>query len=152
MFKDKNPLNSLIMQKLQAEILLFLFEGTLKSSNDEHLHTRETVQQAVSWMQANLELLPCIEETAQHVHISESQLRRLFHQVLQQSPREILGQLKRDRACTLLRDTRMPVEQISRASGYENPSNFTRAFKKYFAQSPSDWRNGLNKPQYGTTL
>lgn len=148
-FKIKNALNGLIFQKLQAEILLLLFEGQVNGLEDENIRTRQTVSQAISWMQANLELMPSVEEAALNLRLSESQLRRLFMKELQLTPREVLGKLKRERACLLLRDTAMSVDQISRASGYENASNFTRAFKKCFHQSPSDWRTGLNLPQYG---
>ena len=147
---NKNALNSLILQKLQAEILMLLFEGHLNEVEDENICTRDTVHQAISWMQANLELFPCVEEAAQYLRLSESRLRRLFMKELDQTPREILGNLKRERACTLLRDTLMSVEQISRSSGYENSSNFTRAFKKFFHQSPTEWRANLNLPQYGS--
>jgi AraC family L-rhamnose operon regulatory protein RhaS len=43
-------------------------------------------------------------------------------------------------ACTLLRDTRLPIYEIMSRIGYENPSHFTRIFRQMMDIAPSEYR------------
>jgi AraC-like DNA-binding protein len=53
---------------------------------------------------------------------------------------ELLVEKRREMAEAYLRETPMPLQQISEALGYSNPSIFTRAWKRWTGQAPSDWR------------
>ncbi|MBF0197614.1 MAG: helix-turn-helix transcriptional regulator [Planctomycetes bacterium] len=144
----KNPFNSLHFAKIQAEIFLKLFEGQDLGNITQEEYGRQKVNQAVSWFKANLETNPRVETVAEHLHISTSQLRRLFGEVMKMSPQQVLSNLKFERAATLLRDTTMSIEEVAYASGYDNPSNFSRGFKKRFNQSPLQYRASSNASQY----
>ena len=43
-------------------------------------------------------------------------------------------------ACVLLSDPRNKVYEVSDAVGYDNPKNFSRAFRSYFHMSPKEFR------------
>ena len=45
-----------------------------------------------------------------------------------------------ERACVLLSDPRNKVYEVSDAVGYDNPKNFSRAFRSYFHMSPKEFR------------
>ena len=45
-------------------------------------------------------------------------------------------------ALKLLSDNTMKIYEIAYAIGYDNPKNFTRAFKKYWGKSPWEYKEG----------
>lgn len=53
---------------------------------------------------------------------------------------DLLVEKRREMAESYLRETPMALQQISEALGYSNPSIFTRAWKRWTGQSPSEWR------------
>lgn len=68
---------------------------------------------------------------------------RSFHRALQQEGtrwRALLDESRRERACALLRDSHLPVEQIALRLGYAEASNFSRCFRRWCGMSPAAWR------------
>ncbi len=57
---------------------------------------------------------------------------------------EILDRFLFSRACRLLENSAMKIEEISEYLHYANPSNFLRAFKKWTGTTPGDFREGLH--------
>jgi len=84
---------------------------------------------------------PTLPELAKQLDMSAATLRR---QLLQQghSYRSLKADLKRERAQTLLRETHLPVSEISHRLGYAEPSAFFRAFRLWTNQTPEAWRKG----------
>jgi AraC-like DNA-binding protein len=52
----------------------------------------------------------------------------------------LLDKHRMNRARTLLGDARFPVSEIAYRLGYSDPANFTRAFRRWFGQSPAEFR------------
>lgn len=82
---------------------------------------------------------PDFPSLAQELGTSAPTLRR---QLAQQghSYRGLKSDLRRERAQALLRDTDLPVAEISHQLGYGEPSAFFRAFKGWTGQTPDNWR------------
>lgn len=47
-----------------------------------------------------------------------------------------------EKACELLGDIQYKSYDIAYYIGYDNPKNFSRAFKAYFGMTPKEYRNG----------
>mgnify|MGYP004632891841 CR=1 FL=1 len=45
-----------------------------------------------------------------------------------------------ERSLILLNDPRNKIYEISDAIGYDNPKNFSRAFRSYYKMSPKEYR------------
>ncbi len=45
------------------------------------------------------------------------------------------------KAKTLLKNTSMTIENVSRTLGYDNVEHFSRSFKKVFDMTPKQFRN-----------
>ena len=82
---------------------------------------------------------PDLNEVAHKLHTSPRNLRRKLAEV-NTSFREIADEVKMNLATEYLRDTKLPVEQISWLVGYSDASNFHRAFKKYTNMTPTQFR------------
>jgi len=62
------------------------------------------------------------------------------------SVKTLLQEVRFEIAQQLLRDTQMPVVDIALALGYTAAAAFTRAFKAWSGQSPTDWRTAQRQP------
>ena len=79
-----------------------------------------------------------LEEVAAQLHVSSRTLRR---QLASEGAR-FQDNVRHQRALELMRDTgQMSIDEIAERLGYSDPSNFSRAFKKWEGVSPSAWRS-----------
>lgn len=81
-----------------------------------------------------------LEEAAVLSHLSSSYLSRLFKSQCSVSFSDYLLKKRMERACVLLNDPRNKIYEISDAIGYDNPKNFSRAFRNYFNMSPKEFK------------
>lgn len=81
-----------------------------------------------------------LEEAAVKAHLSSSYLSRLFKTECHISFSEYVLQKRMEHACLLLNNPRNKIYEISDAIGYDNPKNFSRAFKNYYNLSPKEFR------------
>jgi AraC-like DNA-binding protein len=58
----------------------------------------------------------------------------------QTSYEKILGRVLSRRAAELVRDGALPITQIGYELGYSDAAHFTRAFTRWFGESPQSWR------------
>jgi len=82
-----------------------------------------------------------LERIAGELGLSERTLRRRLSE-LGTSYQMLIEQLRRGRAVELLLHSGLPVEQIAAELGYEDPSNFGRAFRRWTGRSPREYRAG----------
>ncbi|MNO07271.1 HTH-type transcriptional regulator VirS [compost metagenome] len=52
----------------------------------------------------------------------------------------LLEQTRKDMAARLLIDPQLPIAEVASRLGYDTQGNFSRAFKRWFACTPRDWR------------
>ena len=81
---------------------------------------------------------PGIEYIAQKVNMSPSKLKALFKDVYGKSIFQYYQEKQMDIAFNLLKNSSKTVTEVAEILGYENPSNFTKAFKKVYADLPSN--------------
>lgn len=82
---------------------------------------------------------PSLEQMADSLHMSSRTLkRRLQDEGL--NYRELVDEVLRERATRLLLETDLPVSEIAYRVGYNDVSNFARAFKRWTGQTPRDYR------------
>ncbi len=67
-------------------------------------------------------------------------LRHRFKRVFGQSPRSMMQTLRMQRAQHLLMEGQKSVKEVAVEVGYLRQHEFSRAFRKAFGVSPSDWR------------
>jgi transcriptional regulator GlxA family with amidase domain len=79
---------------------------------------------------------------ARSANYSPCHLIRMHREVFDETPSEYAGRLRLDRAWSLVRDTRMPVCEITEALGFESQSSFCRAFKHAYGATTGQVRHG----------
>lgn len=79
------------------------------------------------------------EEVAKSLNMSIRTMQRKL-KVLDQSYKQIMDDTRRELALEYVRQADVPVTTITFMLGFSEPANFTRAFKRWTGQSPSDFR------------
>ncbi|MCA9264014.1 MAG: AraC family transcriptional regulator [Planctomycetales bacterium] len=77
---------------------------------------------------------------AQRANMSRSAFSERFREVTGKPPLQYLTEYRMQRAGELLRDSNLGVKQIAAIVGYESPSSFTSAFKRWSSCSPAFYR------------
>ena len=81
-----------------------------------------------------------LSRLARQEHVALSTLSTAVRQATGKTFKELLLEKRLSKGAELLRETRLPVEDIIAAVGYENTSYFYRRFRERFGASPRDYR------------
>lgn len=87
-----------------------------------------------------------LENIALDVKMSTNYVSKLFKKVSGQNFSDYLIEVKMTNAMRLLKNNELKIYEIAYMIGYDNPKNFTRAFKKYWGKSPWEYKeNGFKE-------
>lgn len=81
-----------------------------------------------------------VAKIAAHFGISETSLRNYFKQVYGESIPSLLRRRRMDQAAADLCNTAKSITEIAMEAGYENQSKFSAAFKRYYRETPMEYR------------
>jgi AraC-like DNA-binding protein len=84
------------------------------------------------------------ERVARSLNMSESAFQKKL-KVAGTSYQELLDATRTELAKHYLGDTEMSVDEVAYMLGFSDCSNFTRAFKRWLAVSPREYRNSLSE-------
>lgn len=134
-----------LYNKARALTLLsdFLYGLSLRSTLDNSpvAYYEEKIRKVEEILRQHLESqLPCIRSIAEKVSLSESTLKRYFHQIYRRSIYDYYLQLKMEHARHLLEEKQIAVKEVAYQLGYEKCSSFILMFKKFYRQSPGFFR------------
>ncbi len=101
----------------------------------------KTVNELVDYVNANFCERISIHSVSRQLFVNPDYLSRVFKREVGLSFIEYLTKLRVDYASQLLRETDMPVQQISEKSGYTDYFYFTKIFKKVTGKTPSQYRS-----------
>ncbi|MDF1572992.1 MAG: two-component regulator propeller domain-containing protein [Bacteroidales bacterium] len=80
-----------------------------------------------------------VESLGEHVNMSVSQLNRKLNALIDQPPGQLIRSLRLQRAADLLEQKAGTVSEICYKVGFSDNAYFSRAFKKQFGCSPSEY-------------
>ncbi len=86
-----------------------------------------------------------LEGAAETVGLSPNYLSKIYKEKSGSGFMEKLNRIRMEKASELLMDPNYKSYEIAFYVGYDNPKNFSRAFKTYYNVSPMDYRNGIRK-------
>jgi two-component system, sensor histidine kinase ChiS len=77
------------------------------------------------------------------MNMSVSQLSRKLHALIDQPPGQMIRSYRLQRAAELLKKTSETVSEICYKVGFSDHAYFSRAFKKQFGVSPTDYQDQI---------
>lgn len=83
--------------------------------------------------------LPTLEEVAEALHVSTRTLKRRLQEE-GRNFRALVDHVLRERAAQMLQEEGLSVSEVAFRLGYNDVSNFSRAFRRWTGQSPSDFK------------
>jgi AraC-like DNA-binding protein len=117
--------------------------GYLDRLAEQALGSERTVRDRVRrvlWSELT-EAVPSLDRVASTLGVSARTLQRQLREE-GTSFAGVLTELRREMAPALLRDGRLAVSEVAFLLGYEDPSAFQRAFRRWFGRSPRAFRSG----------
>lgn len=88
-----------------------------------------------------------LEGAAVSVSLSPGYFSRLFHKVTGMTFSDYLTGRRMEKAAEHLRSLQYKTYEIALMVGYDNPKNFTRAFKQYYHVTPREFRDRQSGPR-----
>ncbi|WP_293267383.1 GlxA family transcriptional regulator [Neptunomonas sp.] len=107
--------------------------------------TQPKLVEVVGLMEANLEELIDMDELAHYAGLSRRQLERLFLKYLQCSPSKYYLKLRLLRARQLLKQSNLPIIEISTACGFVSTPHFSKCYREQMGVPPSEERSGNSR-------
>lgn len=110
--------------------------------NKKKSHNNQLLYKLVDYIQSNYfssEVSAC--NIAAEFNISESYFSQFFKEQMGETFSEYLEKLRISRACELLSEKNMSVEDTSKLVGYNSAYTFRRAFKRVMGILPSEYKS-----------
>jgi AraC-like DNA-binding protein len=100
----------------------------------------EAIQIPVDYIRANFQKHFTIDELAEVAHLSVSALERRFKKYLAKTPKQFISEVRLENARKLLVETNTPISQVGDETGFTDHSYFSKQFRLFFGELPSDFR------------
>ena len=110
---------------------------------------RAEAREVAAMLRGDLARRWSVVELAEAVHLSSSQLRRVFTEAFGKSPIAFLTMLRAERMAVLLRDTELPVADVAGSVGWVDADFAARQFRRSVGVSPSGYRRMVREGRAG---
>lgn len=100
----------------------------------------DAVKEPVDYIRQNFRHAFTIEELAGVAYLSVSALERRFKKYLAKTPKQFINEVRLENARKLLIETNMPISQVGDETGFSDHSYFSKQFRLFFGELPSDFR------------
>lgn len=98
------------------------------------------MKEALDFIEQNYQRDISIEEMAAFCGLNRSYFGKIFRNTMGEPPQAFLLHYRMARAAQLLKESKLPISEISPQVGYANQLHFSRAFKGVYGVSPREYR------------
>ncbi len=130
--------------------LLYQVFALLAGVINTHAVGKDYVNQAIAYIETNIEKSPQVSELTNLLGLSRSHFCRLFKQQTGMSPQEYIVTFRLEKAAHLLSTTNLPQKEIAQAMGYPDVYAFSKMFKRKYGISPGLYRSNKHISLSGT--
>jgi len=133
-----------------AGMLLYLYRH-YESVNEEQvqIHPQKTkmVKVGLRYIREHFHENISVDDIVSAVGFSKYYFLRTFKELTRNTVIHYLNTIRIQRACQLLAEQNISISEISSLCGFDSASYFTKVFKRYTGQLPSEYRHSLLKKQ-----
>ena len=128
---------NILYREAAAKIILSLNK---KTDSDKPRATDERwVVRAKEYIAANYHKKITVEQVAAAIYVNRQYLRNLFVKYTGMSTKAYLNNYRMSRAAKLLCLNEVSISMVALSVGYPDPLAFSKAFKKYYGISPTEY-------------
>lgn len=102
--------------------------------------------QLTRWLLSACPNFPSLSQCAEHFHVTERSLHRRL-KADGTSYQQLLDTVRQEVAFRHLTNNRLTVQEIAYLTGFSDPANFRKAFKRWTGLSPKAYRDQSKRPQ-----
>ncbi|EHI96826.1 transcriptional regulator, AraC family [Clostridium sp. DL-VIII] len=144
-FQEKKEGYELVLRGLSYQILATLLRKYTKavpdkSELDMQYRKLNQIKPAITYMEVHMAEKITLEELSKVTHLSPNHFSRVFRTVSGLSPMEFLNRMRVQKAAQLLLNTDKTITEIAMNTGFNDGNYFSRSFKKYRGETPSEFR------------
>lgn len=122
-----------------------LMEYALPFQTDSAAADNLLIHKILNYMNSHYTENVTVKELAERASMSEKNFIHYFHFNVGISPKRYLIEQRMKYATELLADSENSITDIAQAVGYSDPYCFSKAFRKYYGESPTTCRKALTK-------
>ena len=140
-FYDMNILNQAVSFQELSILASNLIESITQTiSSNAYSGNSQIIKLAIQNINENYKNKISLKTVADHLHTNPSYLSTLFKQEMGTTFTDYLNQVRINRSCELLADSKLSLIDISIQSGFDGQSYFTKVFRKIKGTTPKDYR------------
>lgn len=129
-----------LKQNILIDQMIFELFALSQKENDYSGNIHPAVKRAITYFSNHLDTDIPMKDAAEHVGLSEKYFQRVFKQSTGQTPNAFCMQLRLETAIQKLLSSNQPISEIAYESGFSSSAYFNYVFKKYYQQTPSEYR------------
>ncbi|MGO4497502.1 helix-turn-helix domain-containing protein [Paenibacillus sp. 2RAB27] len=129
-----------LLRAQQSAVVKTTRESTSATNRDASLFSTDVAHAIEEKLSLGLGEEASVAGIAKELNMSRSQCSKLFSKVYGLSPRQYVSQLKLKQAKELLVTTHLSMNHIADKLGFQSASHFSRQFRRWTGQSPSEFR------------
>ena len=122
------------------ELFAYMTANSINKLSYETNPQLEYVKKTIKYIQLKYSEALHMDDIAEACGLNRSYLSRLFKEATGQSVQQYLITYRLKKATELMKETNLSLQDISLAVGYTDIFTFSKAFKKNFGTSPSNYR------------
>lgn len=126
-----------VREVTKAGLLQFCQQYAVSVSRENN----HSISAAKEFMWGNYTRRITLDEIAGHVHLNPQYLSVLFKRETGESVVDYLTNLRIEQAKTVLKESTLPINEIARSIGYDDPDYFSRVFRRRCGMSPRQYRS-----------
>lgn len=131
------------------ELLLLVNSIYDENSDQENIYygkMTDEIRELINWLHIHYLEKISIEMITKQFHTNKTTINQKFKTVMGMTIMEYIGSLRMQIACSFLRKTLLPINEIIERTGYKNDTHFLRTFKKHTGCTPTEYRNQNKVP------
>jgi two-component system response regulator YesN len=137
-------INEMMRLENIEDLCLWLLKITQKFvdcvDEGDDIKNLQVIQKAAEYMKNNFTEKLTIDDISQAVYLSPCYLSKIFKQELGCTIMEFLTKVRIEEAKKLLKNPRYNIMQVANEIGFEDPSYFTKVFKRSEGVTPSQYK------------
>ncbi|MDI4647336.1 AraC family transcriptional regulator [Cohnella hashimotonis] len=138
--RDKKPGYELASSSLLSYLFSMIARRNASDSVFDAGPVRNEIYESIKYIHDHYAEEMYVGRLAELAHLSTDRFTALFKRITSTTPQQYILRFRLQRACELMKRTNMNIKQISGLTGFEDQLYFSRIFKKYYRETPSQYR------------